>query len=181
VVSPSAFFDQLLKEKETLQIITQSVANTISSFNHVSVVVDNPVLVPKLVPPKDSFAAGAIRFESQTFSVEIFLCFPKEILLQLYENTFRQPLATAAEAQALVAEILNVSFGTIDPMLRGKGHKMRSSFPHGFTGPNLETFKSQLPQQAIEVPLSIGDKKFSMHIFAPSSVSCTWAYTPVKR
>lgn len=177
MANPDVFLENFSKNKELVQIVVNSIANTISSFNHVPVVAGSAEIVPNLDSLKTSVAAAVIRHEGPTLAFELFLSFPKELLYQLFENTFNQVPTSPAEAQDMVGEILNMAFGTIDPMMTGKGHKMRSSFPQSFSGPKLESIKSQLPKRAIEVPLMIQNKKLHLLILAPGTLLFKWGYT----
>lgn len=176
--------DDLFKSQEVIDIIGSSVAKTISGYTKIEVVAQPAVLEKSALPACDAPAievGAAIRFESPVLSVELLLLFAKAIYLPLYTG------ATELAADALepgmpdlAGEILNISFGNVDPQMRGAGFRLRSSFPQSFWGRDLELVLKSRPGRCILIPFSALGAQFYLQIFTSGTLKRKWAYTPVK-
>lgn len=168
------------KRNDVVQVIVDSVVRTITNFSKLPVKAGTPVL-GALALPKDLEAASVIRYEGPALSLEIFLGLSKDITNLISDPMLQGFVSDASVSADLAGEILNIAFGHIDPSLSALSIKMKSSFPQKFHGPTLVKIRSQLPQQGMNVPILLGDKKIHMDIFVPGGTKLNWQYTPVKR
>ncbi len=172
---------QIFDSPDLVQTVASSVATTIMQFTHTSVKPGTPAVISQRPEREDTVAGAVIRFDGTPFSFVLYLGLPRKRLFQFYANVFNQSLANPADGQDIVGEILNVSFGDIDPRLKAKGFKLKSSFPISFSGASLNNLKSKLPQEYIEIPFDEGENKFFLEIIESSSIKFDWKYTVVKR
>ncbi len=171
----------IFNSPDLVQTVASSVAATITEFTHTNVKPGTPTVVSQR-PEREEIAAGAvIRFDGTPFSMVLYLSLSRKRLFQFYANVFNQSLANPADGQDIVGEILNVAFGDIDPRLKAKGFKLKSSFPISFSGASLNNLKSKLPQDYIEISFDEGENKFFLEILEASSLKFDWKYTVVKR
>ena len=171
----------IFNSPELVQTVTSSVAGTITQFTHTTVKPGAPKVISQR-PEREDVAAGAvIRFEGTPFSFVLYLGLTRKRLFQFYSNVFNQSLANPADGQDIVGEILNVAFGDVDPRLKTKGFKLKSSFPISFSGASLNNLKSKLPQDYIEIPFDEGENQFFLEILEANSLKFDWKYTVVKR
>jgi len=174
----AAFLKSLSQKPELIQIIAGTLASTISSFTRVPTTAGESQLLLEQNDLRDWAAAGVIRFQGPALSLEIVLGIPKDLLFSMASNAFQQDITDLATAQEIAGEILNISFGTIDPMMRGKSIHMKSSFPLNFSSVRLNALVMELPHEAISIPLVAAGKNMTLLILASGSLQQKWGYTP---
>jgi CheY-specific phosphatase CheX len=173
----SLFLEKFLAKPALTAIIVDTLVATITSFTQVAATAEAPRLQTQR--EKRSFGAAAIiRLQGATLSLELFLGMPKDLTLEMAGTVFKQIITDLSVAQDLIGELLNIAFGTIDPMMAGQGIKMKSSFPQNFSGARLEALLTELPQECIVVPFKARAEDFLLEIYAPGSLSKKWTYTP---
>ena len=171
------FLEDFSKRPELIGILVDALVATISNFTQVVVTAGPASLRVKREGHKFA-AASVIRFQGASLSMELVLALPKPLLLRMASQVFKQDVGEVSVAQDLVGELLNISFGTIDPMMAGRGHKLKSSFPQNFSGGRLTSLFTELPQERIYIPLAAGSEEFALEILAPGALGIKWAYTP---
>lgn len=172
----SEVLQRLAMQKDVLDVISSSIAATLSQYIQLPTSVLNVQIgsLPKFKPA----VAGAIRYESSTFAIELLLTFPHDFL-GIPDKGFvmDSPADLTTKAQDLAGEVLNVAFGNIDPSLRVKGLKLRSSFPKTFSGSNLAMLIQGISEDVLAIDLKAGDRSFSLFILKSGSLKQSWSFT----
>ena len=172
-------FELFSTQPELLKVITDSLSSTIANFTQVRAVAGPMQPKSERVAFKCD-AGAAIRFEGPRVSMELLIVFPQDLIFQLCEIFFQTISADLLAAQDLAGEILNISFGTIDPTLSGKGIKLKSSFPHKFSGAPLQELLKKVSEKTLFVPYTAAGKSFYLEIHKADTLPLDWKYTPKK-
>ena len=167
---------KLLNQKELMMIVIDALASTICQYTRTVVIPGKPYFKNKVSKDKPALA-GLIRFDSEKIAMELFLGLSQDLFFLLYENMFQERLNKISEENAdLVAEILNIAFGVIDPKFRKLGYNLKSSFPKIYTGKKLNLAMRKILPEAIVIPYTVDSKFFFLEIYSTDCLNEKWEY-----
>ncbi len=179
--SAKDFAEKLLGQTQILEIFKTAFQKTIIEFAHVKAEAGE-ALMASAFGEQEAFVVGFIRFQGAPSSYEIVLPLPQDVATEFCQGTFPGEQPSSDLAKDVTSEILNISFGTIDPLMKMQGLRLVSSFPVGLSSSAANAFAKKLNQECVQIPFqTFGKKVFRLRIFSPGSISHKWQYTPIKR
>lgn len=178
LAEPNQALLDLLARGALLAVIVDALAETVAKYTQRPTVAGKPQLIQDSTS-RDVSVAGMVRFEGADFSIELFLGLSKELFESLYESLFQhRPTEITAENHDLAGEILNVSFGLMDPKLRSQNLKLRASLPVIYSKERLTLALGRITQPAIEIPFQNGTNEFVIKLYSANGLNEKWTFDP---
>ena len=166
----------LMNTKEMIKAVMFGINDALNKYGRLKVVPGKPEIKQKQDNTNLS-AIGIVRLESKDFAVEVFMGFSEILFKEIYENIFQTtPMEVSSENHDLAGEILNVAFGTIDPMLRAQGIFARCSFPKIYSGEGMKKSLSTLNVPCVSIPYTKNGTSISVDLYPSSSIKENWTF-----
>lgn len=166
----------LLGQRKLLKTVVSGLTETITNYTQCPADPGKPFI--RHATKEDSPAVGGlIRFEGESLSMVLFLGLSKDLFLALYNNMFQMEIEdVSAENADIAGEILNISFGIMDPKFREMGFQLKSSLPKIYFKDSLQEVMKSLGQEALVIPYTTMGKSFFVEIYAAEVIDIDWQF-----